>query len=288
VASGEQTAPPLGAGASGALARAVRAALRPLVRLLIARQLTFPQLASLLKSLYVEVAEQEFPLSGKRQTDSRIHLLTGVHRKDVRRLRGQQKSHEEVPANVSLGAQLVGRWSGLPQFLDSQGLPRPLPLQAEDEPSFESLVRSLSTDIGPRSVLDEWLRLGVVHYDTHGRVVLDQQAFVPQPGLDENLFYLGRNLRDHASAAVHNVLGEGLPVIERSTYYARLRPTSVEEIEALAKARGEAALRAVNQRALELQRRDEGAPEADQRISFGVYFYAGPTGQGTPGEDSVA
>jgi len=37
----------------------------------------------------VDVAVKEFPVDGKPQTDSRVTLLTGVHRKDVKRLRNE-------------------------------------------------------------------------------------------------------------------------------------------------------------------------------------------------------
>ena len=62
------------------LRQALRAVLRPLVRLLLQNQLTYPAFAALLKEVYVELADAEFRLSGKRQTDSRVSLLTGIHR----------------------------------------------------------------------------------------------------------------------------------------------------------------------------------------------------------------
>ena len=65
----------------------MRRLLRPLVRLLIERSIPLPFVTELLRGLYVEVAVKEFPVEGKRQTDSRVNLLTGVHRKDVKRLR---------------------------------------------------------------------------------------------------------------------------------------------------------------------------------------------------------
>ena len=66
--------------------------LRPLVHLLLSKQITFPILTTLLKELYVEVASEEFQIEGKRLTDSRINLLTGIHRKDVRRFREETLS----------------------------------------------------------------------------------------------------------------------------------------------------------------------------------------------------
>ena len=44
-----------------------------------------------LRELYVNVAEHDFALEGKEQTDSRVSLLTGIHRKEVARLRGRAR-----------------------------------------------------------------------------------------------------------------------------------------------------------------------------------------------------
>ena len=73
------------AGIPQAMMTAVRKVLRPLVRLLINFRITFPQLSEILKSVYVEVANEEFRLPDKAQTDTRLSFLTGVHRKDIPR-----------------------------------------------------------------------------------------------------------------------------------------------------------------------------------------------------------
>src|SRR4051812_21073316 len=52
-----------------ALIRALRHALRPLVKLMLARGMTFTFASELLKSLFVEVADQDFRLDGKPPTD---------------------------------------------------------------------------------------------------------------------------------------------------------------------------------------------------------------------------
>ena len=262
-----------------ALVRALRHLLRPLVRLLIARGITFPALASLLKSVYVEVAEKDFRLSGKPQTDSRINLLTGIHRKDVKRLRAELASghRTDVPASVSLGAQLVARWSGMPDYTDEQGSPLPLPRQADDAVSFERLVASVNKDIRPRVVLDEWLRLGIVHIDENDRVVLDTGAFVPDDGFEELAHYFGRNLHDHIATAAHNIDGGHPRRLERSVYYDGLRRESVARLEALARDEGMKALQAVNREALVLQMEDRGQAGSRHRINFGVYFHDAAT-----------
>lgn len=265
------------------LVRALRLALRPLVRLMLARGITYPYLADLLKSLFVEVADRDFRLGDKPPTDSRVSLVSGVHRKDVSRLRALlQQDEAVVPAVVPRGALLVAQWMGDSRFLDGDGEPMPLPRLVSEggECSFESLVAGVNTDIRSRVVLDEWLRLGVVHIDDQGRVCLNTGAFVPTRGDDEKAHYLGLNLHEHAAAAVHNILGEGEPLIERSVHYNALSPASVARLAKLSEQLGMKALLAVNRAAREAEADDLAAARAagesvpSERITLGVYFYS--------------
>jgi hypothetical protein len=256
-----------------ALIHAIKRLLRPLLRVMIAHGVTLPVLSRLLKELYVEVAEAEFPLSGRPQTDSRISLLTGVHRKDIRALRGRAGAPDLPSAAMSRNAQMIALWAGSPDYLDASGQPRPLPRTGE-APSFESLGHSVSTDIRARVVLDEWLRLGLVRVDDDGLVHLNNAAFIPREDFADIAYYFGRNLRDHIAASGHNLLGNQPPMLERAVYYERLTSESVEELAALSRELGSKALIAVNQKAFELSQRDAANPSASHRISFGVYFFS--------------
>src|SRR4051812_30363392 len=260
-----------------ALIRALRHALRPLVKLMLARGMTFAYASELLKSLFVEVADRDFRLDGKVPTDSRVSLVSGVHRKEVSRLREVLESGEEtVPEAVSLGAQVVAQWMGAAPYVDAAGQPRPLARFASEgaELSFEALVARVNRDIRPRVVLDEWLRLGVVNIDDDGRVRLHTGAFVPSKGFDEMSFYFGHNLHDHAAAAVHNLLGGEPPFMERSVHYDGLSADAVEKLARQAGTLGMETLVAVNKNALSLTRRGGTTSLPRQRMTFGVYFYA--------------
>ncbi len=256
---------------------ALRRLLRPLVRLLIARSITFPSVSGVLRGLYVEVAVNEFPVADKPQTDSRITLLTGIHRKDVKRLRNQRHLAMRPPRTVALGSQLIARWTTLPEYLDARGAPQPLPRAATEGTlqSFESLVRSINTDIRPRVVLDEWLRLGIVRVDDQDRVCLNVAAFIPSPGSEEMTYYFGRNLHDHIAAAVHNMMGGAgaAPLLERSVNYNNLSSAAVAELATIARQRAMEVLQELNARALQLQQRDSGQPGASQRFNFGLYEF---------------
>lgn len=271
-------------GAPPALVSAVKRVLRPLVGLLLDHNLTYTWLSGILKSIFVEVAEREFQLPGKQQTDSRITLLTGVHRKDVRRLRRETGADGAPPASIYLGAQLVALWISDDRFLDREGNPRPLPRRRRDgaESSFDDLVTTVSKDIRPRAVLDEWLRLGAVEIDAEDRVCLKAEAFVPAKGFEEKAYYFGRNLHDHMAAARHNVQGGEPPFLERSVYYDQLSPSSVKALAELSEQEGMKALKALNRRARQLQNRDQESADARRRMNFGIYFYDSEDPQADP------
>lgn len=283
------------------LVRAIRKLLRPLVRLMLSYQITYPMLVNLLKSLYVEVADGEFGVDGRRSSDSRINLLTGVHRKDVKRLRAELHEPGPIPANLSTGARLIAWWTGSDEFRDATGAPAPLPLRSQvkgdDTTSFEDLVeRVCRQDIRPRVILDDWLHQGLVHMDERQRVVLDTLAFMPEDGFEEKAFFFGKNLHDHISASTHNLLGHKPALFDRSVYYDRLSAKSVEELTRLASDTGMQALQTINRRALALQQRDAETTNGEEkerttdsshrtphqyRINFGIFHYNTSYGDAT-------
>ena len=111
-----------------ALVAALRHLLRPLVRLLTAQAVTYPMLTEFLKQIYVDEAVRHFGLDGEPPSDSRVSLLTGVHRKDVKRLRqSRTEDREAMPEMVALGAQLAAAWTTRKDLRDARGRPRPLP-----------------------------------------------------------------------------------------------------------------------------------------------------------------
>jgi Family of unknown function (DUF6502) len=256
-----------------ALTGAVARLLRPLLRVFIAQGITLPILIRLLKELYVEVAEASFPMPGRTQTDSRINLLTGVHRKDVRMLRGRGREEDRPSPVVSRNAQMISIWAGAPDYLDGRGRPRALP-RTGARPSFESLVETISKDIRPRVVLDEWLRLGLIRADDKDFIHLDNAAFVPREDFDNLAYYFGRNLRDHIAASGHNLLGDKPPMLERAVYYEKLTPRSIAELVTFTRKLAMQTLVAVNKKAFELARRDKDASGASHRMTFGTYFFS--------------
>ncbi|MDE0479987.1 MAG: DUF6502 family protein [Gammaproteobacteria bacterium] len=259
------------------LVDAVRRIMRPLVRLLISYQLTYPLLIRILKSVYVEVAESEFSVDEAPLSDSRINLLTGIHRKDIKKLRNERPASGQPAAAASLGAQLVAEWLGSDRFAGG-GEPRALPLKTTDPdvPGFDILVAEVCRqDIRPRVILDEWIQLGVARL-ANDHVVLNTGAFTPEHGFDEKVFFFGKNLQDHIAAGADNLRGRESPHFDRSVYYDSLGPGSIKELKDLADELGMQALTRLNRRALALQKADSARSARNgpgYRINFGIFNY---------------
>jgi hypothetical protein len=246
--------------------------MRPLVHLLIQAGITFPAVCELLRELYVSVAENEFVLDdGKAQTDSRVSLLTGIHRKEVHRLRKAGAPVHNVPQTLSWSSQIIARWTGDPHYTEASR-PKPLPRVADEpnEPSFESLVTSVTRDFRPRAVLDDWLNQNLVQIDENELIVLQEGAYIPRPGGEQQLYYFGRNLHDHIAAAVANILGAKSRFFERAIHYDQLSEAATQKLMQRVNESAMESLVNMNREALKTADHDAGG---DWRWTLGVYVY---------------
>ena len=252
--------------------KALARLLRPLVRLCIHSGVTFPRLCDLLREIYVNAVEHDFSLPIKQQTDSRVSLLTGIHRKEVRRLRGLGVPRSDVPRSVSRTSRILAKWTGSPPFIDAYGHPLPLPRFAEGSAaSFERLVASVTRDIRPRAVLDDWLARELVDIDAADIVRLRVDSLVPKAGDEQQLYYFGRNLHDHIAASVHNVIGDAPPFFERAVHYDGLSAPLARQLEHRARDIAMSALQSANREANVASESDDGG---SSRWIFGIYIYA--------------
>lgn len=264
---------------------AVRRILRPLVRAMIARGLTYPRLIEILKMLYVQEAADHFSLDGKRVTDSRVSLLTGLQRRDIRAHRDGPRE-EERPKGMGPIPRVLALWRSDARFQGADGGPAPLPRQGEGEgPSLEALIREVGRDVHPRTILDEMIRLGLARLDAETDLVtLERESLVPSKDEAMLVAYYASNLGDHAEAASANLIAapEPGPFFERAVHYNKLTPEAAARLEAEARARQLALLEELNAKALDAQRASRGEADAIERFRVGAFVYR--TSRGGEGE----
>jgi len=179
------------------LRKAFRRLLTPLIRILIRYGVTATEATSLLSRAYVDAATAaEFRLPGKRISDTRVALLTGLTRTEVRRLRNDSGEADST-TNLSRIGRLIAAWSQDPDFTGPYGLPVAIRFdspQSGSAPSFTELVRRHSPDITPRAMLDELLRTGLAHIDDDGLIRSAGRTYIASKLDPAVIEYLGKTM----------------------------------------------------------------------------------------------
>ncbi|WP_240722629.1 DUF6502 family protein [Poseidonocella sp. HB161398] len=255
--------------------RALAALLAPLAEAILARGLPLPAVTEALKSALVAAALRA---DGETASDSRVSLRTGIHRKDVKRLRTA-----EAPKPTSLGAAAMAasHWAVGPGWQDASGAPRVL-----SRAEFDAMLRETRADMAPGTVLALLEEQGTVEALEGGGLRLAARALVPKAGTPEQVAAYAATLAPHLAAATHNLTAPpGTPRhYDRALRYSHLSAAALAELEALARARAQAALEDLDSRARALQDR-EGA--ARGHFVFGAYILPRPGPEERTEEDGT-
>ncbi|MEO1247915.1 MAG: DUF6502 family protein [Pseudomonadota bacterium] len=158
--------------------------LRPLARILLNSGVGFKEFAELAKTAFVDVATQDYGIRGRPTNISRVAVMTGLTRKEVRRLRDKIDSGEPVSQlAVTPLARVLRRWFSEKPYIDKSGQPIPLGFDG-DGITFTRLVREFGGDIPPGAMRTEFKRVGAVVQDDSGRLVPTRRIARPQEGED--------------------------------------------------------------------------------------------------------
>lgn len=183
--------------------------LRPLVRIMLRSGVTYKAFAEVLKGVYVDIASTEFRIPGRKQTDSRIAVITGLSRKEVSRVGALDLPNDAPnPVIYNRAARVISGWTLDPDFLDDEGLPRSLSLDDGDN-NFSELVRRHSGDAPPRAILDELERVNAVTYNKDGTLKLLTRAYIPQLDDLEKISLMGGAVGQLIVTMDHNFWSQG-------------------------------------------------------------------------------
>lgn len=254
----------------------LRYLLERLVRLALGCGISYQAFSKLLRSVYFDMAKDYEPVKGKPNSDSRISLLTGLPRRDVRALRA---AATQPPAPVpSIERLVMDAWTAHLEFLDDDGRMRPLArtVRKGGARSFEALVERVSTDIRARALLDEWLRKGHVVLDDEDRVVVvptrRSQGVEDTQGASLLVGEIAADLLDGFEIAYlksRPVPGYAFNL----TYGHGLTEESVQLICSTAMREGADLTARMNRMIVEREARDADKPGAQHRVSIAFMSY---------------
>ena len=258
---------------NGALARTFLRIFRPLARILIRNGISYSALSDWAKKVYVDVAFEEFAEPGKKQTISRVSALTGLFRREVKRL------HELDPEDdLSAGdrynraVRVISGWLNDAEFLTPSGKPASLNFEGEER-SFTALARAYSGDIPARAMLTVLETADCVEETASGKLRLTRHVFIPAGDSTDKLHILGVDVAELVGTIDHNLTaGPGDLYFQRKVSNTRLDPRAIEEFRKLAHDKSQTLLEELDAWLSEHEVNESNAGEAGQYVSLGIYY----------------
>ena len=257
----------------------------PIARLCLANGITFATADEVLKRAFVQEANALQPGAPEHGKVSRISTATGINRREVTRL-----TQLEAPERVTkqpLASEILARWTTDHAYRNLNGEPGALN-RLGPAPSFEALAQSITRDVHPRSLLDELIRLDLVHHDENLDLVsLSRTDFVPRGDSRQMLNFLGDNVGDHLNAAIANVLDDGSSHLEQAVFADELSAESLEALRPLVMAHWNSLHETMVPALTSLIEADKLAGRTqDQRVRIGLYTFTDNKSDSTTAQKS--
>lgn len=146
------------------LLSAFKPLMRPLVRILVRNGVSFGEFSELLKTVFVDAAQDVLQLADSRQSVGRLAITTGLTRLEVSRLLTQSEADAEaLVGRLSRVGRLLTGWHQDSDFTGPYGIPYEVPFEAAPgRRSFCELVRRYTGDVPADDMLDELKRIGAI------------------------------------------------------------------------------------------------------------------------------
>jgi len=179
--------------------------MRPLVRMALRYGFAYNSFNELVKRMYVEVANEVLAKEGRKQTITRISVLTGINKKITKKiLELPRVEHSGVDESFNRSVRVISGWLRDKEFRDKKGDPEALPFDGT-EISFTELVKRYSGDMSARVLAEELLRVEAVEYTRHGELRLTSRGYVPGGDEVDKLKILGTDVNDLIETIDHNL-----------------------------------------------------------------------------------
>lgn len=252
---------------------AVLRLLRPLVRVMLKQGIAYGTFAELARKAYVEEGKLHLEESGSRPTISGVSALTGLTRKEAKRLSEMPLDGDrDSSQRYNRAIRVISGWLADARFLDASGSPADLSLD-QGESSFAELARAYSGDVPAKAMLVLLERSGTVAVDD-GMVRLLNRAYVPSDTPAEKINILGTDVAELIATIGHNLESPpGRLHFQRKVSNRLVHPEAVEEFRRFSNAKSQQLLEEyhawLSAHEVPAEQRDTVQPNY---IAVGIYY----------------
>ena len=244
--------------------------LEPVVLLLLKSGITWREFSDLAKAKFVQVATDEFGIRGRPTNASRVSILTGLDRRDVRKLRLALAHRRPVdPGFMSKPSQVLDGWFHDPEFLAASGRARDLEIEGESG-SFTALVRRYAPGIPPVAMIKELKAVGAIAEVRDTKLRALKRAYIPRELDADHIRLWGSVLKDVGTTWEHNLTRtrEQRARFERRAINLRIDRRAIAEFQSFLEEEGMAFLERVDDWLSAHEAKDgDGA-----RLGAGLYY----------------
>jgi hypothetical protein len=206
--------------------------LRPMIRALLRAGIGYREFAEVSKAAFVDVATKDYGLRGRPTNISRVAVMTGLTRKEVKRLREKASAGDQtVVVRSAPMAVILHRWFTEDEYTDGDGFPLALKFEGKS-PTFSSLVKNHGGDIPPGAMRTELKRIKAIDERPDGYLVAKKRN-VSGLDVDQKLITgLANILYPAALTLAHNTDPDrtGDTWIQRYAYTQFVRDDDVSRI----------------------------------------------------------
>ncbi|MGB5257437.1 MAG: DUF6502 family protein [Woeseiaceae bacterium] len=213
--------------------------MRPIVRILLRYGIGYREFAEVTKTAFVDIASSDFGIRGRPTNISRIAVMTGLTRKEVRRIKDKIATGDAlVSVRTTPFEDVLHQWHAQSDFTDSAGNPKPLRF-AGNTSSFTDLVKRFGGDIPAGAMRTEMKRVGVIKEDDSGLLTVVNRTYRPESDQETLITILVRSVYPLLSNVAHNTNPdrEGATWVNRVAHTTSLRMTDSKQLHRITKDR---------------------------------------------------
>jgi hypothetical protein len=252
------------------LRNTLRKILMAVIPTLLRNGMSYGEFDQVARKCFVDVAFRDFSPAGRRQTVSNVAIVTGLNRKEVKKMHELDADHGGQGAQkYNRAVRVLGGWLNDPRFLRGDGNPRDL--EYDGEGSFSELVREYSGDMPVAAMQKVLTQSGNIRFDEEGRLRLLSHAYLPADDPAEKLAILGTDTSQLIETIDYNLAApEEALRFQRKASNPRVAIASVPEIKQFLRRKGQAFLEEVD---LYLTQHEALGDEPGVELSVSVFYH---------------
>lgn len=254
------------------LQKSVTRVLQPLVRLLLRHGVSHAEFCNWAKQAYVNQASTNFGIDGKPPTVSRISIVTGINRKEVKRIRELPAEVNTVVNKHNRAVRVVTGWLQDSEFCNAKN--KPVTLHYGDaQDSFNLLVKRYGGDVPARAMLDELTRVGTVE-EVDGKVTLLHEGYVPYESEAGMLDMFSTSATDLITTLEHNLNSPDQRRLQMSVAYDRVSTKGKQQFTRMGARQAMNLLRTLDESLSKFDKdaNPEHEEDGEHRVGLGIYL----------------